>query len=196
MVKWEKKGFKDLKMAINLSGKQLEQKDLVEKVAGILNLTGALSENIEFEITESSLVKNIESSLSTLNQLRDMGIDISIDDFGTGYNTLVHLERYPVNIIKIDKCFTDNIVPNSSPTIIQAIIALSKEFNFKVVAEGVETQIQRHYLEKLGCDYLQGYLIGKPVSAAIFEQSILRKSKKLENQMELSVTSISKNRKG
>ncbi len=189
---WRKYGFKHLKIAINLSGRQLEQKDLPDKVAEILNQTGVLAENIEFEITESALMKNLEQCVNTLQQLREMGFDIAIDDFGTGYNTLSHLEKYPITTIKIDKSFTQNIQQNVGPSIIQGIISFSKGLNYKVVAEGVENEEHMDYLVNMGCDILQGYLLGKPVSAAMFEQSILRKMKKSGRQMELSVTPITK----
>ncbi len=195
LKKWEQNGFKGLKMAINLSGIQLEQEDLPERVAEILNQTGIESSQIEFEITESSLMRNPDVCRRILIELRNMGIDIAIDDFGTGYNTLVHLEQYPISTIKVDKSFVDNIRKHEAPSVIQGIVSFSKGLNYKVVAEGVETQMQRIYLEELGCDYLQGFLIGKPMSAAIFEQSVLRKRKQNEKQMELSVTPISKHRK-
>ncbi len=120
-------GFKHLKIAINLSGRQLEQKDLPDKVAEILNQTGVLPENIEFEITESALMKNLEQCVNTLQQLREMGFDIAIDDFGTGYNTLSHLQKYPITTIKIDKSFTQNIQQNVGPSIIQGIISFPRD---------------------------------------------------------------------
>jgi len=189
---WEDNGFTGMKMAINLSGVQLEQEDLPERVAEILNQTGISSSQIEFEITESSLMRNPDECRRILMELRNMGIEIAIDDFGTGFNTLVHLEQYPINTIKIDKSFVDNIRQNEAPSVIQGIVSFSKGLNYHVVAEGVETPMQRVYLEELGCDYLQGYLLGKPMSAAIFEQSVLRKNKLNAKQMELSVTPISR----
>lgn len=192
LKKWEEHGFKGLKMAINLSGIQLEQEDLPERVAEILNQTGIISEQIEFEITESALMRNPDACRRTLIELRNMGIEIAIDDFGTGYNTLVHLEQYPITTIKVDKSFVDNIQQHEAPSVIQGIVSFSKGLNYNVVAEGVETAMQRVYLEELGCDILQGFLIGKPMSAAIFEQSILRKNKLNDKQLELTVTPISK----
>ena len=134
-----------------------------------------------------------EESVEILKQLRSMGIDIAIDDFGTGYNTLAHLEKYPIDTIKIDKSFTQNIKDDQVPSVIQGIISFAKGLNYKIVAEGVQTEQQRDYLENLHCDYLQGHLIGKPMTAALFEQSILRKHKKNDRQLELGVTPITKN---
>ena len=190
---WESSGFKNLKMAINLSGRQLEQEDFLNRVAEILNQTGVQASQLEFEITESSLMNNPEESVEILNQMREMGIDIAIDDFGTGYNTLAHLEKYPIDTIKIDKSFTQNIKDEQLPSVIQGIISFAKGLDYKVVAEGVETEQQKEYLENLDCDYLQGHLVGKPMTAALFEQSILRKHKQSEKQPELGVTPITKN---
>ena len=164
--KWQQKGQQPIRVAVNLSGFQLERKDFVTRVKKILAETKTAGNLLEFEITESVIMQNPEFAVKILNQLRDMGIHISIDDFGTGYSSLAHLKRFSVNTLKIDKSFVNEVDLNSTDAAIAtAIIAMGKSLNLSIIAEGVETEGQRDFLKKEDCNEMQGYLFSKPVSA-------------------------------
>jgi diguanylate cyclase (GGDEF)-like protein len=175
LTKWRESGLPSIKCSINLSIKQLEDPDLTNRVAEVLNATGADPAQIDFEITESALMTNTQQCMSALTELKSMGFGIAIDDFGTGYNTFVYLDKLPIDIIKIDRSFTSRLSGGEESNVIQTMLGVARGMNFIVVAEGVETEYQKEYLIGQGCHYIQGYLIGKPVSAAVFEQTILRK---------------------
>ena len=175
LTKWRESGLPPIKCSINLSTKELEDPELTNRVAEILNSTGADAAQIDFEITESAFMTNAEQCLSALTELKNMGFGIAIDDFGTGYNTFVYLDKLPIDIIKIDRSFTSRLSSGEESNVIQTMLGVARGMDFQVVAEGVETEYQRDYLIEHGCHYIQGYLIGKPVSAAVFEQTILRK---------------------
>ncbi len=151
---------------MNVSGFQLERKDFVERVKGILEETGLAGKYLELEITETVIMQNPEFAVNILNQLRDMGIHISIDDFGTGYSSLAHLKRFSVNTLKIDKSFVNDVDLNGTDAAITtAIIAMGKILNLSVIAEGVETEGQLDFLKKENCDEIQGYLFSEPLPA-------------------------------
>lgn len=195
LSQWKNDGLQQINCAINISGKQLEDATLADRVASMLITTGANANNITFEITENSLISNPEQCLSTLKDLKAMGFSVAVDDFGTGFNTFSHLVKYPIDIIKIDRSFIsalheDGETSDESTKLVQSILSVAKSLAFKVVAEGVETHYQKSFLIDRGCEYLQGYLIGKPMSSAVFEQSILRQLSR--NKVHSSVTPISK----
>ncbi|MEN8130949.1 MAG: EAL domain-containing protein, partial [Pseudomonadota bacterium] len=172
---WLEKGFGPLSVAVNLSSRQLMQRDLPEKVAAILGETGLHPSHLELEITESTIMSDPEEIIPVLTELRDMDITLSIDDFGTGYSSLNYLKRFPVEVLKIDASFVRDITTNlEDKALISGIIALAKRMCLKVIAEGVETQEQKVFLLEQECDQIQGYLVSKPVSAAEFEQHILK----------------------
>ena len=153
-------------VAVNVSAIQLGHTDLAGQVRSVLEETGLAPERLEIEITESLLIDDPDLASQVLGQLKDLGVSIAMDDFGTGYSSLSSLLSFPFDKIKIDRSFIANI--GSSPQaaeIIRAILALSKNLNFKVIAEGVETEDHVRFLLSEGCDTMQGYLIGKPVSA-------------------------------
>ena len=167
LLEWQKQGFVVPRLAINLSAKQFRQKSLSETIASILSETGIESRYIGIEITESMLVQNIEEVVDTLLKLSSMGLEISIDDFGTGYSSLSYLNRFPINKLKIDKSFVDDIATHpDDAAIVKAIIAMAHGLNMKVVTEGVETQAQLDFLRLHGCEQYQGYLFSKPLPAA------------------------------
>ena len=167
LLEWQKQGFVVPRLAINLSAKQFRQKSLSETIASILSETGIESRYIGIEITESMLVQNIEEVVDTLLKLSSMGLEISIDDFGTGYSSLSYLKRFPINKLKIDKSFVDDIATHpDDAAIVKAIIAMAHGLNMKVVTEGVETQAQLDFLRLHGCEQYQGYLFSKPLPAA------------------------------
>ncbi len=162
--RWQAQGLPKVRVAVNLSGYQLQKKDFVESVVGLLEETGLEGKYLEFEIAETVIMQNPEFAVSVLVRLRDQGIHISIDDFGTGYSSLAHLKRFSVNTLKIDRTFVRDIVENSTDAAItSAIISMGNSLNLKVIAEGVETEGQFAMLKDKHCDEMQGYLFSKPV---------------------------------
>jgi diguanylate cyclase (GGDEF)-like protein len=171
---WQEKRLMPIKVAVNLSGVQFIQKDLCQKVQNILDEVGLLSKHLELEITESTIMQNIDETIHTLNTLKLMGLDIAIDDFGTGYSSLSYLKKFPIKALKIDRSFVMDIPHNEDDVkLTTAIISLAKSLNLKVVAEGVENHAQQQFLAELECDYLQGYLFSKPLSADDFEKLLM-----------------------
>ncbi len=168
--KWQEQGLPKVRVAVNLSGFQMQAKNFVETVKGVLEETGLAGEYLEFEIAETVVMQNPEFAVSVLTQLRDMGIHISIDDFGTGYSSLAHLKRFSVNTLKIDRTFVRDIELNSTDAAItSAIISMGNSLNLKVIAEGVETEGQFAMLKEKQCDEMQGYLFSKPVEVSAVE---------------------------
>ena len=163
-VAWQQLGHSPFKMAVNVSARQLADANFVEFVRCTLAESGLNPEMLELELTETTLMEYVEESLPRLRQLRDLGITLAIDDFGTGYSSLSYLQKLPVASVKIDQSFIREISEDSKSTIpvIQAIVELAHGMGLKVVGEGVETERQMQTLRVLGCDVIQGYLIGKP----------------------------------
>lgn len=169
---WIDKGYPPLKLAVNISSRQFEDEMFVEKVESILQDTGVPSDSIELEITESAVMKNPESVIPVLEQLKTRGIHLAIDDFGTGHSSLNYLRRFPVDTLKIDRSFINEITEDKSDAVlVTGIIALAKSLHLRVVAEGVETKEQHQYLNDLDCDLLQGFFFFKPMPADVFEQN-------------------------
>ena len=163
---WQKKGYQPVSVAVNLSGRQFEHRQLIETVTRALRDADLDPRYLALEITESAIMKNPEKASTMLQQLKTMGIPISIDDFGTGYSSLSYLKRFPVDELKIDRSFIMNIATNTDDAAIaSAIIAMAHSLKLKVVAEGVETDEQLAFLSSLGCDEAQGFLFSKPVPA-------------------------------
>ena len=166
MSHWRAAGHHDWSVAVNLSTIQLASPGLLEEVEASLRRHRLEARHLTLEITESTAMENAEESLIILNRLAQLGIGISIDDFGTGYSSLLYLKRFPACELKIDKGFVTTLEQtNEDATIISAIIALGQALGMRVVAEGVETDRQRALLTALGCDTLQGYLLGRPMPA-------------------------------
>lgn len=160
-------------VAVNVSLRQLESEGFVDSVKTIFEEYRIDSKRIEFEVTESLFSDNRTHLINTLYELRDLGVKISIDDFGTGYSSLQRLKLLPVDCVKIDKCFVDNVVNSELDTsIINALIMISKSFGFGLIVEGIETQEQSDYLLKLGCAQHQGFLYSKPMRLKDFEKWI------------------------
>jgi diguanylate cyclase (GGDEF)-like protein/PAS domain S-box-containing protein len=165
-VAWQQDGMQGLRVAVNLSGYQLQHSRLVETVRAILDETGMPGESLEFEVTESVIMQNPDYAVEVLNEITNLGIHISIDDFGTGYSSLSHLKRFSVNTLKIDKSFVKDVETNSTDAAIAtAIIAMGSSLNLKVIAEGVETEQQMTFLRDNNCDQVQGFLISRPLPA-------------------------------
>ncbi|MEH8111540.1 EAL domain-containing protein [Aeromonas veronii] len=165
MSRWRDAGHPDWSVAVNLSTIQLASPGLLEEVESALARHRLEARHLTLEITETTAMENAEESLAILNRLAELGLGISIDDFGTGYSSLLYLERFPANELKIDRGFVTTLAPQGGDaTIIDAIIALGQALEMRIVAEGVETEGQRALLTLLGCDTLQGYLLGRPMT--------------------------------
>ncbi len=164
MARWQRiDGLADLRLSSNLSARTLNEARLQQYIAGILDSSGLEPGSLYLEITETMLVDDIQSTTATINGLRDLGVRLAIDDFGTGYSSLLYLKRFPVGVLKIDRSFVDGLVSNPEDEMIAgAIISLAKALGLEVVAEGVETEDQRCIIARLGSDFGQGYLFGRP----------------------------------
>ncbi|MFC7778798.1 putative bifunctional diguanylate cyclase/phosphodiesterase [Pantoea sp. GCM10028869] len=161
---WHLQGHPHWSVAVNLSAVQFEQSNLVETVTEALAQHLIPAELLTLEVTETTAMRDPEESVRILTELTNMGVKASIDDFGTGYSSLLYLKRLPASELKIDRAFVNELQAHSEDaTIVSAIVALAQSLHLKVVAEGVETQDQQAFLTGLGCDTLQGYLLGKPV---------------------------------
>lgn len=163
----------NLILSVNVSAKQFHQPNFVENVQDAVQVSGIDPALLKLELTESMLLENIEDTIAIMNALSNIGIRISLDDFGTGYSSLQYLKRLPLNQLKIDQSFVRDITTNSSDkAIVSTIIAMAHGLNLDVIAEGVETEGQRQYLENSGCRHFQGYLFSKPVPIEQFEALI------------------------
>ena len=170
---WVQQGFTDWRMAVNLSAVQFGHAGLVRGVASTLVRHGLAAANLTLEITETTAMSDADASMNVLQQLSEMGVDLSIDDFGTGYSSLMYLKRLPANELKIDRGFVRDLEQDSDDAaIVSAIVALGQALGLRIVAEGVETSTQRAFLTRLGCDALQGYLLGHPLPADRFMSDI------------------------
>jgi len=161
---WIDDGLPELRVAVNLSSRQFNQKNLPETIADILRDTGLKPQCLELELTERIVMQDADNSVEMLDSLKKLGIQFSIDDFGTGYSSLSYLKRFPIDRIKIDKSFVDHITTDSEDaSISQAIISMSHGMNLKTVAEGVETLEQQEFLRSHQCDEIQGFYFSRPL---------------------------------
>ena len=173
MRQWMDQGHDDWRIAVNLSAIQFCHAGLVDSVARALNDNGLPANRLTLEITETTAMRDADASLTVLQRLSDMGVDLSIDDFGTGYSSLMYLKRLPANELKIDRGFVRDLEQDSDDAaIVSAIVALGQALGLRIVAEGVETDRQQDFLTRLGCDSLQGYLLGQPVPPEQFMQRL------------------------
>jgi diguanylate cyclase (GGDEF)-like protein len=171
---WQDEGFASLRMAVNLSARQFQQQNLSEMVVRILQETGLDPHQLELELTESSIMKNPESTVRTLSELKAMGVKISVDDFGTGYSSLGYLKRLPIDMLKIDQSFVHEMTTDpDDAALVMAIITLSHNLRLKVIAEGVETDEQLRFLHLLRCDEGQGYLFSRPLTVEACHQLLV-----------------------
>lgn len=163
---WLDEGIEGWRIAVNLSAIQFCHAGLLDSVARALERHALPANCLTLEITETTAMSDVEVSLTVLQQLSDMGVDLSIDDFGTGYSSLMYLKRLPANELKIDRGFVRELEDEGEDAaIVSAIVALGRALGLRIVAEGVETSSQQAFLTRLGCDSLQGYLLGRPVPA-------------------------------
>ena len=179
---WNRHGIGGFRVAVNLSARQFEN-NVPDLVGGIIRETGISPQSLALEITEGIAMKNVDQNIRMLKELRALGLSISIDDFGTGYSSLAYLKRFPLNTLKIDRSFIQDITQNTDDQeITRAIIAMGQNLGLKVLAEGVETEEQVAILRDSGCDYIQGYFYSRPLPAAQ-----LAKYLKQENLLRLEV---------
>lgn len=180
---WHDAGYDNFKIAVNLSERQFRQNTLVLVVSQALTKSGLDPAALELELTEGTIMRNAEDTVFTLTELKSMGMHISIDDFGTGYSSLSYLKRFPIDVIKIDRSFVMDITTDADDAAITAsIIAMTRSLKLDVIAEGVETMEQAHALRDRGCNFMQGYLFGKPVNAAMMLE-LLEKNTTETNQI-------------
>jgi diguanylate cyclase (GGDEF)-like protein len=162
---WLAAGAADLSLAVNVSARQMREPSFISDVTHALADSGLPPGNLELELTESLLMTDVNAAIAFMQQVRAAGVRLSIDDFGTGYSSLSYLQSFPINQLKIDRSFVQ-LLPQRGETIANAIISLARGFGLSVVAEGVENQAQLEWLRIAGCDYVQGFLLGKPMPAA------------------------------
>jgi EAL domain-containing protein (putative c-di-GMP-specific phosphodiesterase class I) len=164
----------ELRMSVNLSARQFLEHDVVSTVRAVLDETGLAPTSLILEITESGLMRRTQATIARLGSLRELGVHLAIDDFGTGYSSLSYLERFPIDILKIDRTFVSAVGSGASP-IARAVIDLGRTLDLEVIAEGIEHAEQARQLADLGCRYGQGFLFARPIRPAAVE-AILAKS--------------------
>lgn len=170
---WQHKGLNAVKVSVNVSARQFRARTFLEMVGGVLAETGLDPRWLELEITESMLMNDVESAVSKMTAIREMGIGLSIDDFGTGYSSLSYLGRFPITTLKIDRAFISDVDTNpKTAEIARAIIGLSRGLNLEVVAEGAEVVDHIDFLRHNGCTTVQGYYYSRPVPADQFERML------------------------
>ena len=153
-------------MEVNLSARQIDDPDIVETVERVLARTGLSPGHLTLEITESALMRDAATALGVLKALKGLGVLLAIDDFGTGYSSLSYLQRFPLDVLKVDRMFVEELgMGSGGDEIVAAVIKLAHTLGLEVVAEGVETEQQLDVLRSLGCDYAQGFLFSRPVPA-------------------------------
>ncbi|MGZ5314190.1 MAG: EAL domain-containing protein, partial [Solirubrobacterales bacterium] len=163
------------------SAMQFKSQRLPRMILSVLGRTGLNPASLELELTESMLIEDTEASSVMLAQLKDIGLKLSIDDFGTGYSSLSYLKRFPLDALKIDRSFVRDITTDKNDAaIVSATIGLAHNLNLRVVAEGVEQQVQVDILLAQGCDEAQGYLFSRPLAPAAFERWVLDRAEGLD----------------
>ncbi|MBZ2207383.1 bifunctional diguanylate cyclase/phosphodiesterase [Massilia soli] len=175
LVAWQQQPrLAQLSLSVNVSPRQFHQPDFVEQAMAALARSGADPRRLKLELTESLLLDDVEASIEKMSRLNAAGVGISLDDFGTGYSSLTYLKRLPIYQLKIDRSFVRDIVTSpADAAITRTILTLADSMGLSAMAEGVETEEQRHFLNRQGCRAYQGYLFGKPVTAQQFEQQLL-----------------------
>ncbi len=190
---WIGTGLTFLTLSVNLSSRQFQRGNIVDVVSRVLEETGFPADHLELELTESALMQQAENAVKMMHLLRAEGIRLAIDDFGTGYSSLAYLKRFPLDVLKIDKSFVDDVPYHQDDMEIAAsIIAMGHSLGFKVLAEGVETMEQLNFLQEKGCDMYQGYLTSPPVPPEEFEK-MLQKSSPAASRVKTEKTARRKN---
>ncbi|MBF0438462.1 MAG: EAL domain-containing protein [Magnetococcales bacterium] len=181
-MRWQEEGFAPIRMAVNLSARQFQNRDLPEKIRKVLQDTGLDPQYLELELTEGMFMRDVNETVITLKTLKEMNLQLSIDDFGTGYSSLSYLKRFPIHTLKIDRAFVRDITSDpDDAAITKTIIAMAKNLNLHVVAEGVASPDQLEFLRSLGCDIVQGFLFSPPVPpeeiALFLEEEVVYREK-------------------
>ena len=154
----------ELTMAVNISAREFRQPEFVAHTLNVVNRSGANPQLLKLELTESLLVANVEEIIAKMHLLKALGIGLSLDDFGTGYSSLTYLKRMPLEQLKIDRSFVNDMLTSANDaSIVNTIISLSKNMGLSVIAEGVENEAQRNFLNQAGCPEYQGYFYSKPL---------------------------------
>lgn len=175
--KWHQQGNSDLMMSVNMSVRQFASPTLLVDIDRVLANTGVKPEAIKLEITESALMDNPEMAIALTSELRSRKIGISLDDFGTGYSSLGYLHRFPIDTLKIDRSFVNQMQPGSrNHQVVETIVALSNQLGLGAIANGIETREVLKYLQNIGCEFGQGYLFSRPLPASDIEANILKLS--------------------
>ena len=174
LVQWQDSALRDISVAVNISPLQFRRSDWLDTVSQVLRETGADAHKLEFEITESVLMRPSKELTRTLSNLRAWGIQLSLDDFGTGYSSLAYIKRLPISMLKIDASFVRDVPGNpEDEAVTAAILSLARDLSLRVVAEGVETEAQQEFLVRRGCHMLQGFLLARPMTARhVLEQTV------------------------
>ena len=176
---WQEQGLPPLRIAVNLSPRQFQSRNLAERIQTLIDQPDFRPELLELEITESMVMQNVERAIDTLEKLSLIGVRLAIDDFGTGYSSLAVLKRFPVDSLKVDRSFVRDI-PNDADdmAITRSVVALAHSMGLSVVAEGVETEAQRDFLVECGCEEMQGFLFSKPLPAKELAERVLGHAQK------------------
>lgn len=171
---WEDMGYDDIKLSINISGKSVTRTGFINEIKELLSKVKIKNDKIQFEVTETALMEELNESTKVLKEIRDMNIKIALDDFGTGYSSLTYLKKLPIDVVKLDRDFIRNISQISEDQIIaKHVIKLTHELNFEIVAEGIETEEHLDFLKLNNCEYGQGYLFSKPITRENFEKLLI-----------------------
>ncbi|CAN7460260.1 EAL domain-containing protein [Trinickia sp. LjRoot230] len=187
MAQWRDAGCTSWSVAVNLSVMQFRHSTLVQTVRAALESHALEPHQLTLEVTESTAMGDVEASMIILQQLHEMGVQIAIDDFGTGYSSLLYLKRLPADELKIDRGFVRDLMASTEDiAIVSAIVALGKTLNLRVVAEGVETLEQQAFLSRVGCDALQGFLLGRPMPASQVTEALVLHTSPTERQREFA----------
>jgi diguanylate cyclase (GGDEF)-like protein len=164
---WQEAGWSDLRIAVNLSPREVDRGDAIKSISNALSRSGLAAEFLEIEVTERVLLDDVERATSTFREIKNLGVRLCIDDFGTGYSSLSYLRNYPFDVLKIDRAFVHDAVRHTSGvSLLRAIISMANSLDLEVIAEGVETEEQVNLLCELGCSFAQGYHFCAPLSAS------------------------------
>lgn len=173
---WHDEGFPELRVAVNLSSHQLIQPDFSEKIMKFLFLNNLLANCLELELTENIIMQDVKSATFSMKEIHSRGVKIAIDDFGAGYSALIYLKQLPIDTLKIDRYFIQDIANDpQKAAITTALIEMAHNLNIKAVAEGVETEQELDFLCRHKCDAMQGFLFSRPLPAAEFEKILFDK---------------------
>jgi EAL domain-containing protein (putative c-di-GMP-specific phosphodiesterase class I) len=175
IARWQQiNGLSNLRLSSNLSARSFGDPRVKGRIKEILESTGIKPNSVYLEITETTLVEDNDSTVATINAIRDLDLRLAIDDFGTGYSSLLYLKRFPVGVLKIDRSFVSGLGSNSEDEVIATtILSLAKALELEVVAEGVENEHQLDRMRELGCDYGQGYWFGRPITIEATDFAII-----------------------